>query len=144
MTDPQVFYNREDLWTVASEVGMDESGQQKTLAIEPNFVLMKLPGETNAEFVEILPFTPANRNIQDRKSTRLNSSHSQISYAVFCLKKKNNNVIPPISPTSTCPRRLFLVEPRFPLYYSRLPHLRSKYSYTSVLSVASDDGATRY
>src|SRR2546430_12770171 len=27
---------------------------------------------------------------QDRKSTRLNSSHSQISYAVFCLKKKKN------------------------------------------------------
>src|SRR5688572_31103366 len=26
---------------------------------------------------------------EDRKSTRLNSSHSQISYAVFCLKKKN-------------------------------------------------------
>src|SRR5688572_31948892 len=29
----------------------------------------------------------------DRKSTRLNSSHSQISYAVFCLKKKNKNSI---------------------------------------------------
>src|SRR2546430_6212365 len=29
---------------------------------------------------------------RDRKSTRLNSSHSQISYAVFCLKKKNQNV----------------------------------------------------
>src|SRR2546430_7449015 len=28
----------------------------------------------------------------DRKSTRLNSSHSQISYAVFCLKKKNNKI----------------------------------------------------
>src|SRR2546428_1718838 len=28
----------------------------------------------------------------DRKSTRLNSSHDQISYAVFCLKKKNNRV----------------------------------------------------
>src|SRR5688572_31810344 len=28
----------------------------------------------------------------DRKSTRLNSSHSQISYAVFCLKKKKNNL----------------------------------------------------
>src|SRR5688572_31291394 len=27
--------------------------------------------------------------VEDRKSTRLNSSHSQISYAVFCLKKKN-------------------------------------------------------
>src|ERR1700751_4229460 len=62
MTDPAVFYNREDLWTVASEVGMSESGEQKTLAMEPNFVLMKLPGETAVEFVEILPFTPANRN----------------------------------------------------------------------------------
>src|SRR2546430_14761343 len=29
------------------------------------------------------------RRVVDRKSTRLNSSHSQISYAVFCLKKKN-------------------------------------------------------
>src|SRR2546430_9131193 len=29
------------------------------------------------------------QRLQDRKSTRLNSSHSQISYAVFCLKKKN-------------------------------------------------------
>src|SRR3712207_6866792 len=28
---------------------------------------------------------------QDRKSTRLNSSHANISYAVFCLKKKNDN-----------------------------------------------------
>jgi uncharacterized protein len=62
MSDPQVFYNREDLWTVASEVGMDENGQQRTQAMEPNFVLMKLPGETGVEFVEILPFTPANRN----------------------------------------------------------------------------------
>src|SRR2546430_15845276 len=30
---------------------------------------------------------------RDRKSTRLNSSHSQISYAVFCLKKKKKNQI---------------------------------------------------
>src|SRR2546430_11041971 len=29
--------------------------------------------------------------LRDRKSTRLNSSHSQISYAVFCLKKKKNH-----------------------------------------------------
>src|SRR2546430_5222466 len=32
------------------------------------------------------------KNDRDRKSTRLNSSHSQISYAVFCLKKKKTNV----------------------------------------------------
>src|SRR6516225_11830954 len=34
---------------------------------------------------------PAER---DRKSTRLNSSHMSISYAVFCLKKKNNSTVP--------------------------------------------------
>jgi uncharacterized protein len=62
MTDPEAFYNREDLWTVASEVGLSEGGQQTTQAMQPNFVLMKLPGETGEEFVEILPFTPANRN----------------------------------------------------------------------------------
>src|SRR3712207_8856111 len=32
------------------------------------------------------------RDKQDRKSTRLNSSHANISYAVFCLKKKNNAI----------------------------------------------------
>src|SRR5699024_12085217 len=32
--------------------------------------------------------TPASADLQDRKSTRLNSSHVSISYAVFCLKKK--------------------------------------------------------
>ena len=62
MTDPEAFYNREDLWTVATEVGMSEGGEQTTQAMQPNFVLMKLPGETGVEFAEILPFTPANRN----------------------------------------------------------------------------------
>src|SRR2546427_7184284 len=37
-----------------------------------------------------LPAYRKGRSLLDRKSTRLNSSHSQISYAVFCLKKKNN------------------------------------------------------
>jgi uncharacterized membrane protein (UPF0182 family) len=63
MTDPSVFFNREDLWTVATEsTGQNSDGQQTPVAMEPNFVLMKLPGETGEEFVEILPFTPANRN----------------------------------------------------------------------------------
>src|SRR2546429_7367282 len=34
----------------------------------------------------------------DRKSTRLNSSHGYISYAVFCLKKKTNTIRPPLAP----------------------------------------------
>src|SRR2546430_9049064 len=53
------------------------------------------PGEAlfccESFFVHIciyLPYTHLPSSFLDRKSTRLNSSHSQISYAVFCLKKK--------------------------------------------------------
>ncbi len=56
MTNPDVFYNREDLWSVASE------SNQRQQVMEPNFVLMTLPGERSTEFIAILPFTPANRN----------------------------------------------------------------------------------
>src|SRR2546430_9763759 len=42
-----------------------------------------------------------NKRLTDRKSTRLNSSHSQISYAVFCLKKKNRLNLPHVS-HATC------------------------------------------
>src|SRR5256886_13736147 len=38
------------------------------------------------------------REAGDRKSTHLNSSHSQISYAVFCLKKNNKHRMPPAFP----------------------------------------------
>jgi hypothetical protein len=62
MTNPEVFFNREDLWTVATETSTDANGQQTVQEMLPNFVLMKLPGGTAEEFVEILPFTPANRN----------------------------------------------------------------------------------
>src|SRR5688572_33450840 len=43
---------------------------------------------------EAVPFVvvPEIVHIEDRKSTRLNSSHSQISYAVFCLKKKKKKI----------------------------------------------------
>src|SRR2546430_3832423 len=41
-----------------------------------------------ARVVYCLPHSPKGFAVGDRKSTRLNSSHSQISYAVFCLKKK--------------------------------------------------------
>src|SRR2546430_13544102 len=51
----------------------------------------------------------------DRKSTRLNSSHSQISYAVFCLKKKkemrtdhlSHLTLPSAHPTGTIPLRVY-------------------------------------
>src|SRR5438445_1784197 len=43
----------------------------------------------------------------DRKSTRLNSSHANISYAVFCLKKKKTNII---QEHTTCNQRAFRAE----------------------------------
>src|SRR2546428_7880126 len=48
------------------------------------------PSETTAGNSIIEP-TPRLHTMRDRKSTRLNSSHDQISYAVFCLKKKDRN-----------------------------------------------------
>src|SRR5690554_7864410 len=53
-----------------------------------NFIL---PNEMFTGENDILskPFSPT--SIKDRKSTRLNSSHVRISYAVFCLKKKKKN-----------------------------------------------------
>jgi uncharacterized membrane protein (UPF0182 family) len=62
MTAPDAFYNREDLWTVPVEIRTADGRDQGTQPMEPNFVLMKLPGEEHVEFIEILPFTPANRN----------------------------------------------------------------------------------
>jgi uncharacterized membrane protein (UPF0182 family) len=62
MTDPEVFYNRADQWSVATENGSSQGGDQ-SVAMQPNFVLMTLPGESSGlEFVEILPFTPVGRN----------------------------------------------------------------------------------
>src|SRR2546430_7670223 len=50
--------------------------------------------------------------IRDRKSTRLNSSHSQISYAVFCLKKKKKKSFRHVQPnTPRCALRQFTPPP---------------------------------
>src|SRR2546428_5282321 len=46
--------------------------------------------EPPTEDADRLALQSAAQRRQDRKSTRLNSSHDQISYAVFCLKKKKN------------------------------------------------------
>src|SRR5688572_31493270 len=48
---------------------------------------------TSGGYVDDPSQSPAQPSRRDRKSTRLNFSHSQISYAVFCLKKKTTNKI---------------------------------------------------
>src|SRR5256885_4933325 len=52
---------------------------------------------------------PAVHEMKDRKSTRLNSSHLVISYAVFCLKKKKQNIIPCISGLSHSPLSIMVL-----------------------------------
>src|SRR2546427_5926209 len=49
-----------------------------------------LPFSANTPYINTIS-AENGRSTPDRKSTRLNSSHSQISYAVFCLKKKKKN-----------------------------------------------------
>lgn len=59
----KVFFQREDVWNVAQQIGIDDQGKKLPQPIDPYFVLMQLPGEqTHNEFVLILPFTPAGRN----------------------------------------------------------------------------------
>src|SRR3712207_9154725 len=52
--------------------------------------LSKVRAETSLEFLRALLSYRFTSRLEDRKSTRLNSSHANISYAVFCLKKKKN------------------------------------------------------
>ncbi|WP_437320182.1 UPF0182 family protein [Sorangium sp. So ce385] len=58
MTDPEVFYNQEDLWARATEKYYD-----KVQPVEPYYVMWKPPGEGRPEFTLILPFTPKDRQV---------------------------------------------------------------------------------
>ncbi|MEB3355796.1 MAG: UPF0182 family protein [Synechococcales bacterium] len=56
MTDPRVFYNREDQWRAPSEIYANE--QQ---LVEPYYLLMRLPGDEQGQFLLFRPYTPAQR-----------------------------------------------------------------------------------
>src|SRR5947209_17198616 len=49
------------------------------------------PGDVPREHAPVQTYAAPHKFVLDRKSTRLNSSHANISYAVFCLKKKANS-----------------------------------------------------
>jgi uncharacterized membrane protein (UPF0182 family) len=57
MTDPVVFYNREDQWRAPNEIYGNEPQR-----VEPYYLIMKLPIGSNEEFILLRPFTPAQRN----------------------------------------------------------------------------------
>jgi uncharacterized membrane protein (UPF0182 family) len=63
MTNPIVFYNKEDKWEVAKEMYLSAP-----INVDPYYVIMKLPGETATEFVLIQPFTPASSESNARNN----------------------------------------------------------------------------
>src|SRR5258708_29097574 len=66
-----------------------EPTREKVRALEKPHEWIFQKKVTYAEFVPTVDGRKSKAEIRDRKSTRLNSSHQIISYAVFCLKKKN-------------------------------------------------------
>ena len=57
MTNPVVFYNKEDQWEIPA---IDIDGNPQLM--QPYYTIMRLPGEEHAEFIQMLPFTPARKD----------------------------------------------------------------------------------
>jgi uncharacterized membrane protein (UPF0182 family) len=57
MTQPSVFYNREDQWELPV---IEDTGDARPM--QPYYTIMRLPGETEPEFIQMLPFTPRSRD----------------------------------------------------------------------------------
>lgn len=57
MTDPQVFYNREDQWRAPNEIYANEAQE-----VQPYYLIMRLPNQDDEDFIQLRPFTPAQRN----------------------------------------------------------------------------------
>src|SRR3712207_7834088 len=71
--------------------GAEQAARGNGSRVSETSPLSPVPGEAGAKEVSGSSDRGAEEKLRpDRKSTRLNSSHANISYAVFCLKKKKN------------------------------------------------------
>jgi uncharacterized membrane protein (UPF0182 family) len=71
MTEPAVFYNREDQWEIPT---IDDATDAR--AMQPYYTVMRLPGEADAEFIQMLPFTPRRKdNLAAWLVARSDSAH---------------------------------------------------------------------
>jgi len=61
MTQPAVFYNREDQWEIPM-VDQTAEGRGESDSMQPYYTIMRLPKEKDAEFIQMLPFTPRRRD----------------------------------------------------------------------------------
>ncbi|HET7420426.1 MAG TPA: UPF0182 family protein [Candidatus Dormibacteraeota bacterium] len=84
MTDPKVFFSQEDAWDVPT--GQSSPGSAP-LPVQPYYVLFRLPGEQNPEFLLIMPFTPHNKtNLVSWLAARNDGSHYG-QYVLYSLPK---------------------------------------------------------
>src|SRR5256884_1244700 len=99
--EPVVIPNSEGSRTTPSVVAFTKSGERlvgtlarRQAAVNPDNTVYSIKRFMGRKFAEV----DSERKIVDRKSTRLNSSHGYISYAVFCLKKKKTHTaVPPVT-----------------------------------------------
>ncbi len=82
MLDPQVFYNKEDVWEEAKETAT--GGAQ---AMDPYYMIMKLPDGDKEEFLLIMPYTPSNKNNMIAWMAARNDSPNYGSLVVYQFSK---------------------------------------------------------
>ncbi|MDP4126452.1 MAG: UPF0182 family protein [Bacillota bacterium] len=89
MTNSSVFYNKEDAWDIAKELF-----ESKPQNVAPYYTVMKIPGESNPEFILMLPFTPASSTTNTRNNmvswlaARMDGEH----YGELLLYKMPKNI----------------------------------------------------
>jgi uncharacterized membrane protein (UPF0182 family) len=82
ITDPRVFFAREDVWDIPT--AQTSPGGPKA-PVQPYYVLFRLPGETNAEYLLIMPFTPRGKdNLVSWVAARNDGAHygEYVSYVL--------------------------------------------------------------
>jgi uncharacterized protein len=82
ITDPNVFFAREDVWDIPTA---QTSPTAAAAPVQPYYVLFRLPGEANPEFLLIMPFTPrAKQNMVSWMAVRNDGSHygEYVSYVL--------------------------------------------------------------
>ncbi len=86
MEDPQIFYNKEDLWEIPA-IGERSAEQGGSSVMDPRHMIMKLPGEKKEEFILMLPFTPRAKDNLSAWIVARNDGENYGSLAVYRFPK---------------------------------------------------------
>jgi uncharacterized membrane protein (UPF0182 family) len=91
MTDPEAFYNKEDLWDLARTAGQDGGAQPAS----PTYLIATLPGSNTPEFLLMTPFTPRNKdNLIGLMTARCDGEH--LGELVFLQLSKQELIFGPM------------------------------------------------